>query len=610
MEKNNKKKRMIILSACVLTMILVGILGTYAFFLTDVNNTNNQKAQIDTGTMRLRFADNDATINERLMLGEDVTKKFTLENTGSLDAVVSIEWLDLINTYLDGSLTYTLEYSETENGTYTKLITDEKVPTTSTAFTTTLVPDITIPTGKTYYYNLIITLNNLTDIDQTSDASAILSTKFTISQPSTNRSYTLVVDPNGGILGDSNTVQTYTLKSGATQNIGTPSNGGKVFKGWIISGYGSTLTDGILTLGKTNTKLVAKWEEFNAVEAVISISNDQIPKGVHDNTPNYDLPATTDEGVYKLTDDYGTSYYYRGAVTNNYVKFGKNKDGADMYWRIIRINGDGSVRIRYDGTQAYANGTNTAERFTHTEKVWNTLSGDAKYVGWMYGPSGTTASSNKEEAQTNTESVELKKLVDAWYKENIVDTGYGIKVADSIFCNDRSTPGQSITEWLSDTGKGFAKNATGYGAHGRFATGNEFFNGGARENIKPIFTCPQKNDAFTVDDEVKGNGDLIYPVGLITADEIVTAGGGKYRTNNMYYYLYNNIWSWALSPFCMHTNGFTYTFRIDIYGDSHAAYVSDTGAVAPVINLKSEYVKTMIGDGTMSDPFRAPGITP
>ena len=68
----------------------------------------------------------------------------------------------------------------------------------------------------------------------------------------------------------------------------------------------------------------------------------------------FDDSATTAEGVFEMEDDYGTSFYYRGAVTNNYVKF------AEFYWRIIRVNGDGSLRIMYDGTQAYANGTNNA----------------------------------------------------------------------------------------------------------------------------------------------------------------------------------------------------------------------------------------------------------
>ena len=64
----------------------------------------------------------------------------------------------------------------------------------------------------------------------------------------------------------------------------------------------------------------------------------------------------TDGYLCSAKDAYGTSYYYRGNVTNNYVKF------ADKYWRIVRINGDGTVRVIYDGTSAHANGESSEDR--------------------------------------------------------------------------------------------------------------------------------------------------------------------------------------------------------------------------------------------------------
>ena len=108
---------------------------------------------------------------------------------------------------------------------------------------------------------------------------------------------------------------------------------------------------------------------------------------VHETAPNFASTATTNEGLYKAQDDLGTSYYFRGAVDNNWVKYGKyTKDtyitvdsndnyslvescnglnlcaklaskGDDMYWRIIRINGDNSIRMIYTGTSAPDNST-------------------------------------------------------------------------------------------------------------------------------------------------------------------------------------------------------------------------------------------------------------
>ncbi len=308
--------------------------------------------------------------------------------------------------------------------------------------------------------------------------------------------------------------------------------------------------------------------------------------------PNFTLPATTDEGVYAMEDDYGTSYYYRGAVTNNYVKFG------DFYWRIIRVNGDGSLRIIYDGAQGYANGTSDTGRLAYTNKAFNAQYTDAKYLGWMFGGAQGTSSTSKSQAQTNTTNSDIKTLVDSWYKTNIVDKNLGDKVADVIFCNDRTTPGKAETGYSSDTGLGYGSSNTAYGATARTNVWNT-----EASKVQPRFTCPQKNDAFTVSDEVKGNGDLTYPVGFITADEIVAAGSGKYGTGNSSYYLYKGSRYWSLSPSNMYSSCASV---LVVYSGGHLSYsnVYIGYAVAPVINLKAEYVQTMIGDGTINNPYR------
>ena len=314
----------------------------------------------------------------------------------------------------------------------------------------------------------------------------------------------------------------------------------------------------------------------------------------------FDDPATTDEGVFEMEDDYGKSYYYRGAVENNYVKF------AGFYWRIIRINGDGSLRIMYDGTQAHANGANSSNRFIKTNQTYNTNYNDNKYVGWMYGPEDTTASTSKAQAQTNTADSNIKVVVDAWYKTNIEDAGYGNAVSDTIFCNDRSTPGKEATEWSSDTVLGYGTNYTGYGALGRFLTGNNSTSLSAKTGIHPTFKCLQKNDAFTVNDTSKGNGALTYPVGLITADEIVAAGSGKHESINRSHYLYRgpSYFYFSLSP-----SGFSddvaCVFLVYATGGLRYASVYNNGSVVPVINLSAEYVKTLRGTGTTTDPYQA-----
>ncbi len=247
---------------------------------------------------------------------------------------------------------------------------------------------------------------------------------------------------------------------------------------------------------------------------------DTVPKKT--NVPSFGSSATTVEtadGLFSMEDDYGTSYYFRGNVSNNYIKFGQDASDQDMWWRIIRFNGDGTVRMQYDG--AGPTGYNTYTRgFALENQAWNETYVDAKYAGWMFGGNQGESSTSKEQAQRNETNSTIKIKVDEWYKKNIVDTGYGDYVADRIFCNDRSIPGKSITKWTRDTELGYGDNMTGYGALGRFLSG---YNGAAVKAKSPIpqLTCPQENDKFTVEKENGGNGALTYPVGLITADEPV-----------------------------------------------------------------------------------------
>ncbi len=139
--------------------------------------------------------------------------------------------------------------------------------------------------------------------------------------------------------------------------------------------------------------------------------------------------ATTDEGIWENQDDYGTTYYFRGAVTNNYVKF------AGYYWRIIRINGNGSIRLIYDGTVVHANGESSVDRQISTS-AYNSSYNDNAYIGYMYGQTGASSYSA---AHANTNNSTIKTVVDNWYKANIIDKGYRDKVEeDTIYCNDRS----------------------------------------------------------------------------------------------------------------------------------------------------------------------------
>ena len=350
MEKNKQNVRKGIIIGCIVSAaVLIGILGSYAYFINTGNNNKNQSANVQTGNMALTFEDRNNGINEALNFGESIIKTFTIENTGSLDVKARMNWKNLKNTYTKESLTYTLSYRETEDGEYTEIITNKNVPRSSNISTQTLANNLEIPSKTKYYYKLEITLNYLEDIDQTEDLNAILSTEFILEEEYEEEAVNI-------------------------------------------------------------PKIVTAIKEGNYLPE----------RAIKSEKPNYDLPATTDEtrdGLYAIEDDYGTSYYYRGAVENNYVKFG------GFYWRIIRINGDGSLRIIYDGTSAHQNGENNIDRSAIRNIFFNENSNDNKYVGYMYGPEGTTASTSKEQAQSNIENSNVKTQLENWYKTNIKEKG-------------------------------------------------------------------------------------------------------------------------------------------------------------------------------------------
>ena len=306
---------------------------------------------------------------------------------------------------------------------------------------------------------------------------------------------------------------------------------------------------------------------------------------LRDNTPQSDASidfsqissATNGQGLYytsENTENNQRTYYFRGAVTNNYVSF------AGFYWRIIRINEDGSVRLIYQGTTPDATGSAA----TIGESAFNTNNNDNAYVGYMY---GTAGSSSYSATHANTNDSIIKTMIDTWYEENLLDN-YATYLADSGFCGDRSMAGEAGLWYSDDTALGYGKNDTYYGASNRLSN-----------NTTPQFTCPQSNDLYTTSTSSKGNKALDYPIGLITADEVAYAGGVS--SNNSYYlYIGGNYWTMSPRNFYYGSNAFEWLVISD--GSLYYNLVNLSGVVRPVINLKSG-IEVTSGDGTSSNPY-------
>jgi len=175
----NRKKTLTTLLLVISVLMITGF--SYAYIGGALSNANKQTASITTGTMTLVFADGTSTLAAKeINIGESITKTFTVENTGTLEATASMYFKDLVNTYMTNSMSYRLEYATSESGTYNVLKEETNVPRSSTAAEELLYGEITVPAGTKYYYKLIITFNNLPEIDQTPDLDAVLNTKFTL----------------------------------------------------------------------------------------------------------------------------------------------------------------------------------------------------------------------------------------------------------------------------------------------------------------------------------------------------------------------------------------------------------------------------------------------
>ncbi len=288
---------------------------------------------------------------------------------------------------------------------------------------------------------------------------------------------------------------------------------------------------------------------------------------INEGTPDFSQVATTDEGVYKAEDDDGDTYYFRGAVTNNYVKF------ANKFWRIIRINGDGTIRLIYQGTSATSTGTNAQ---IGTSAFVSGYSNNNMYVGFKY--------TSGQVHGTGTKSTILGVL-ETWYNNNLAD--YASKLdTNAGFCGDR-TPSTSETEINNQGGTGTTQ--TYYGGYIRLDT-----------NKSPILNC-SKEDLYTMLTSYKGNKSLEYPIGLITADEVSMAGGVESSKNNAYY-LYTGQAYRTITP-SWFNKGNTSAFVFSVWTDgSIGSYSVDSSyGVRPVINLRQDVKLT--GTGTMNDPY-------
>ena len=326
-----------------------------------------------------------------------------------------------------------------------------------------------------------------------------------------------------------------------------------------------------LGLMKKGTKCYLYFDEYNlcgeACQTILA------GKDIQERTDfSTTLTANTNGIIYQEDTSDGTTYYFAGNTTENLVSF------AGYYWRIIRINEDGSIRMIYNGTSTSTIGSGTQLQ----RSAFNGLDYDNAYVGYMYSLNNVHG--------TGTDSG-IKKIVDNFYKDHIAGEYEDYISKEAGFCGDRTRSTSSST--LNNSG-GTGTTTTYYGAYIRLIT-----------NKTPTFECSDEAyDLYTAQESSKGNHALTYPIGLITADEVVYAGGLYYQSdgsaNNTSYYLYTNSTYWTMSPYCFRGST-ALVFYVDSDGSFNYTGVNGTWGVRPVLNLDASVALT--GSGTSSNPY-------
>ncbi len=426
----------------------------------------------------------------------------------------------------------------------------------------------------------------------------------------------------------------------------------KIYKSKIIVNSTSNRVGDTYCLDNGFNKLSDCMLVINNHEKTTDIAKTNIKAKV---TPDFSKTATTDEGLFMAEDDEGESYYYRGAVKNNYVSF------AGFLWRIIRRNGDGSVRMIYSGKSV----SDTGDATTIGKSQFNSKYWDPTYVGYKYNEdfslyennsiTGYNAFINTAKYDFGTGYIfdistrkfiltgDIKQLTwkdnhDEIVKNNLYsclnnDCNIVYKIvayqSDTIMkvqpisyssnnligtlANKNDSPiKKALDNW-------YKYNLINYNTHiynstycndrsigfgsGYLISQNTAYGAYERlySNSLPSLKCIQDTDKFSITNE---NAKLDYPISLITADEVAYAGGVTDKENKKFY-LYNGKNSYTISPSYFDSYWtLSHMFTLDLNGGLDIRKnLSNVYLIRPVINLKSD-VTISSGDGTADAPYK------
>ena len=533
------------LGVVVTTLIIVTISCSLAFFAARVIG-NPKDINLVAKNVAITFTDTSSIASDVISPGWNNVKTFTITNNSKEDFSYNITLKGLVNTFESIN---TLQYKITSDNGY-NMDNYLNVIKTETSKDVVLAYNITIPKNTIQSYQVEFNYVS-TEEDQSADMGKKLGGTLAIEE-STGKPE--IYDK---LLADNPTIKTRTDFS----TTFTETNVNTLYKAKENN------TDVYYFAGDARNNWVkfGTWQEDKSIVVgyLDDVSNGNIAKEFNN------ISECNSDGKY-----------------GNCEEIVISKKGDPMYWRVIRTNEDGSIRLLYSGTSP-----ETQTGFIGTSAINNEQVVDPLYLGYMYGTSGSL-----ENNRTNENSSTLKTYIDTWYKSNLVNyTKYLSTTA--VYCNDRtlsvSYPNYVIGEWM------------GFAGSDRLET-----------NKAPSYNCAKTEDKFTTDSSV-GNGKLTYPIALMTADEVAYAGGIFYTESKYpFYWVYNNadnisitnsiIW-WTMTPNSgspnLSTGGGSW-FGVNTTKPGRIGNPGriDPLAVRPVISLKADMVYKS-GDGSAEAPY-------
>ena len=564
-----QKKQTILVVASLLVVVLS---VTLAYFTAQIIG-EGKNISVSSADLKIVFTDTDGNIEGNgITPGWSNSKTFTVKNESNGTYKYDIIIKDLVNTFK----TYKyLKYKITSTDGGYNMTDYSYLPKSNTKEDVALAYEVSIDKGKTHTYTIEIKYVNDESVDQSIDMGQSLSGTIYIrefTKPTMKLTDKLMADnPTIGTrttftaFTETNTKRLYK----ATEQIGTnPVKDVYYFAGdaknnWVKFGkttessctynnsevYYADLSSGTMVIRKPHNQ-----EE--CLSSNVCTLNELKGVGVTDNI------CTGNGGT--LTGEKAT---WNGATTN------------DMYWRIIRTNADGSIKLLYAGTSP------DSDKAYVGLSEFNTTSNDPMYVGYKYGTSGSL-----ENNRTNDNDSTIKTYIDNWYKNNLTDyTKYLSK--DAVYCNDRNlASGQTYS----------TTSAFDYAPYERIDA-----------NQQPTYNCTNMSDAFSVNNT---SAKLDYPIGLMSIDELSYAGGQAFTTLDApyaWYYTnangessYGSVAFWALSP-RRWVGSSSIVWGVggsDAPGVLSIGNVDATGAVRPSVSLSSCNLISR-GDGSANNPY-------